>query len=134
MPRRAIRGSLQRVDIGFAWLAILVPAGVLAKRALDAWTLRQRRERAAGIERLLVELSHADKLEEIGGRLTHALCDVWNARGAALYVSIDDSMVESYLSVFKRIFEETDHIAHYNMMMGESKASAEALETTEATT
>lgn len=38
----------------------------------------------------------------------------------SLYVSIDDSMVESYLSVFKRIFEETKHIAHYNMMMGET--------------
>lgn len=40
----------------------------------------------------------------------------------SLYVSIDDSMVERYLSVFKRIFEETGHIAHYNMMMGETTA------------
>ena len=40
----------------------------------------------------------------------------------SLYVSIDDSMVEGYLSVFKRIFEETGHIAHYNMMMGETTA------------
>ena len=44
----------------------------------------------------------------------------------SLYVSIDDSMVESYLSVFKRIFDETGHIAHYNMMMGEDGAVAEA--------
>ncbi|WP_084184701.1 AAA family ATPase [Desulfonatronum thiodismutans] len=36
----------------------------------------------------------------------------------SLYVSIDDSMVDSYLRVFKRIFDETGHIAHYNMMMG----------------
>ncbi|WPL18374.1 putative ATP-binding protein involved in virulence [Thiorhodovibrio winogradskyi] len=42
----------------------------------------------------------------------------------SLYVSIDDSMVESYLSVFKRIFDETGHIAHYNMMMGETAAPA----------
>ncbi len=34
-----------------------------------------------------------------------------------LYVSIDNSMVEIYLSIFKQIFEKTDHIAHYNMMM-----------------
>ena len=38
----------------------------------------------------------------------------------ALYVSIDGSMVDNYLSVFKRIFKETDHIAHYKMMMGEN--------------
>ena len=43
----------------------------------------------------------------------------------ALYVSIDDSMVENYLSVFKRIFDKTDHMAHYNMMMGEQAVSAE---------
>ena len=36
----------------------------------------------------------------------------------SLYVSIDDSMVESYLSVFKEIFVKTKHVAHYEMMMG----------------
>lgn len=36
----------------------------------------------------------------------------------SLYVSIDDSMVESYLSVFKDIFVKTKHVAHYEMMMG----------------
>jgi wobble nucleotide-excising tRNase len=50
----------------------------------------------------------------------------------SLYVSIDDSMVENYLNVFKRIFEETKHIAHYNMMMGETTTpeAAEAVEST----
>ena len=38
----------------------------------------------------------------------------------SLYVSIDSSMVESYLSVFKQIFEKTGHIAHYKMMMREN--------------
>ena len=33
-------------------------------------------------------------------------------------VSIDDSMVESYLRVFKEIFVKTKHVAHYEMMMG----------------
>jgi wobble nucleotide-excising tRNase len=51
----------------------------------------------------------------------------------SLYVSIDDSMVESYLSVFKRIFEKGGHIAHYNMMIGEATAP-KAIETAESAT
>ena len=35
-----------------------------------------------------------------------------------LYVSIDDSMVDAYLNVFKGIFDKSGHIAHYQMMMG----------------
>jgi wobble nucleotide-excising tRNase len=50
----------------------------------------------------------------------------------SLYVSIDDSMVESYLNVFRQIFEKTGHIAHYNMMMGE-QAVVEETEALEAT-
>lgn len=34
------------------------------------------------------------------------------------YVSPNEGQVDRYLAVFKRIFEETRHIAHYNMMMG----------------
>lgn len=37
-----------------------------------------------------------------------------------LYVSIDDSMVESYLKVFQAIFAKSEHIAHYKMMMGDA--------------
>lgn len=36
------------------------------------------------------------------------------------FVSIDDAIVDSYLLVFKRIFEKTNHFAHYQMMMGEA--------------
>lgn len=36
-----------------------------------------------------------------------------------LYVSNADTTVENYLHIFKEIFEKTDHIAHYNMMMRE---------------
>jgi wobble nucleotide-excising tRNase len=36
-----------------------------------------------------------------------------------LYIS-NDSSVETYLKVFKAIFEKSDHLAHYKMMMGES--------------
>ena len=35
-----------------------------------------------------------------------------------LYVSCDAAMVDTYLAVFKKIFEKSGHIAHYNMMMG----------------
>lgn len=37
-----------------------------------------------------------------------------------LYVSIDDSMVESYLKVFREIFVKARHIEHYKMMMGDA--------------
>lgn len=45
----------------------------------------------------------------------------------SLYVSIDKSTVDSYLKVFKQIFEKTGHIAHYNMMMGPEGEVTEAL-------
>lgn len=34
-----------------------------------------------------------------------------------LYIELPDTQTDVYLSVFKRIFEFTGHIAHYNMMM-----------------
>jgi wobble nucleotide-excising tRNase len=37
-----------------------------------------------------------------------------------LYVSIDDSMVNTYLRVFKDIFDKSGHSEHYKMMMGDS--------------
>lgn len=37
-----------------------------------------------------------------------------------LYVSIDDSMVDTYLKVFRAIFKKAGHIAHYKMMMGDA--------------
>ena len=37
-----------------------------------------------------------------------------------LYVSVDDTMVASYLKVFRAIFEKSGHVAHYTMMMGDS--------------
>lgn len=37
-----------------------------------------------------------------------------------LYVAIDSSQIENYLSVFRRIFEKSEHISHYKMMMGEA--------------
>ncbi len=37
-----------------------------------------------------------------------------------LYVSIDDSMVENYLKVFREIFVKERQIEHYKMMMGDA--------------
>ena len=37
-----------------------------------------------------------------------------------LYVSIDNSQIESYLMVFHQIFQETNNEAHYRMMMGDA--------------
>lgn len=43
-----------------------------------------------------------------------------------LYVSADDSVVARYLSVFRGVFEKTDHLGHYRMMMGQDIASDSA--------
>lgn len=37
-----------------------------------------------------------------------------------LYVSIDSSMVETYLKVFREVFRKSDHLAHYKMMMADA--------------
>ena len=42
-----------------------------------------------------------------------------------LYESIDDTVVEAYLSVFKTIFENEGHLAHYEMMMRETHVEAD---------
>lgn len=35
-----------------------------------------------------------------------------------LYLAADAGAIEAYLDVFRRIFDETGHGAHYRMMMG----------------
>lgn len=35
-----------------------------------------------------------------------------------LFISIDDGMVETYLTVFRKIFDREGHMSHYKMMMG----------------
>ena len=34
------------------------------------------------------------------------------------YMCIEDSELDRYLLVFKKIFKEMGHVSHYNMMMG----------------
>ena len=43
-----------------------------------------------------------------------------------LYFSIDDSMVDSHLKIFRAIFDKSGHIAHYKMMMGDAHVEAPA--------
>ncbi len=76
----------------FAAIGVVGPAAFLARAALDRWTFAQRRARAAAVERLLASLDRADKLREIGARLTRDACDLWNARGAALFVRMEDGL------------------------------------------
>ena len=44
-----------------------------------------------------------------------------------LYVSIDDPMVDSYLKVFKAIFDKSGHSLHYEMMMGDAYVDSASL-------
>ena len=37
-----------------------------------------------------------------------------------LFLTVDDYTVETYCNVFKAIFEKTDHMSHYKMMMGDA--------------
>lgn len=52
-----------------------------------------------------------------------------------VYVSLHDEQIDRYLSVFKRIFEETSQISHYNMMMrhedGEEQATVDSSTTSD---
>jgi wobble nucleotide-excising tRNase len=48
-----------------------------------------------------------------------------------IYISIDDSMVDSYLEVFRAIFEKSHHGAHYKMMMGDAYVEKAALPASE---
>ncbi|EAZ5696309.1 hypothetical protein CDB14_18110 [Salmonella enterica] len=44
-----------------------------------------------------------------------------------LYISVDEAMVTRYLDIFRRIFEVTNHLAHYEMMMGPQALATLAL-------
>ena len=37
-----------------------------------------------------------------------------------VFISIDSSQIETYLTVFRQIFEKSQHHAHYRMMMGDA--------------
>jgi wobble nucleotide-excising tRNase len=42
-----------------------------------------------------------------------------------LYLTTDDSVIDRYLTVFRQIFEKTDHMGHYRMMMGDEASVAQ---------
>jgi wobble nucleotide-excising tRNase len=43
-----------------------------------------------------------------------------------LYISIDDSAVDTYLRVFRAIFEKSGHLPHYKMMMADAYLEEDA--------
>lgn len=45
-----------------------------------------------------------------------------------MYASTDPSMVDGYLKVFRAIFEKTNHLEHYKMMMGDAYVETPALQ------
>ena len=47
-----------------------------------------------------------------------------------LYVSIGDTMVDTYLRVFRKIFEKQEHHAHYKMMMGDDYVESPPMDAT----
>jgi wobble nucleotide-excising tRNase len=47
-----------------------------------------------------------------------------------LYVSIDDTMIDTYLKVFRAVFEKSGHLAHYKMMMGDAFSETPAVSKT----
>jgi wobble nucleotide-excising tRNase len=42
-----------------------------------------------------------------------------------LYISCDESVVDRYLDVFRHIFEKSNHVEHYRMMMGAEPATTQ---------
>lgn len=76
--------------------------------------------------KLLGDISLHELYENFEGDekyICKALCSWVNdgshsAFGDDFYTTLDESMVEKYLDVFKQIFKESGQIAHYNMMMG----------------
>ena len=83
--------------------------------------------------RLLGRFNYDDILEKFGDGVDKQICGslfAWINDGShsahdSLYVTIDDSQIDKYLDIFKRIFVVTDNIAHYNMMMGDTGAYKE---------
>jgi len=67
-------------------------------------------------ERVIERFEGQDKL--ICGSLFSWLNDGSHFAGDDLYVSCDPGQIGRYLSVFQRIFEESEHGGHYKMMMG----------------
>ena len=58
----------------------------------------------------------AGKDKMLCGSLFSWINDGSHSANDDLYIAIDADMLVKYLVVFKRIFQETGHIAHYDMM------------------
>ena len=65
--------------------------------------------------------------QQICGSLFSWVNDGSHSFNDDLYISADNAMITRYLDVFRRIFEVTNHLAHYEMMMGQEAMAALAL-------
>ena len=70
--------------------------------------------------------------QQICGSLFSWVNDGSHSFNDDLYISADDAMITRYLDVFRRIFEVTNHLAHYEMMMGQEAMAALALANVDA--
>jgi wobble nucleotide-excising tRNase len=70
------------------------------------------------MDRDVIAEKFAGQEKQICGSLFSWVNDGSHAAHDDLYVSADNSVVDRYLDVFKKIFEKTGHDGHYNMMMG----------------
>jgi wobble nucleotide-excising tRNase len=64
--------------------------------------------------------------QQICGSLFSWVNDGSHSFNDDLYISADDAMVARYLDVFRRIFDVTNHLAHYEMMIGPEAVAAMA--------
>jgi len=71
-------------------------------------------------------LSKFENLQEqqVCTSLLHWINDGSHCLPDDLYVQHPDDSTELYMAVFKKIFEYSDHLSHYNMMMGDQSESA----------
>lgn len=70
--------------------------------------------------------------QQICGSLFSWVNDGSHSFNDDLYISADDAMITRYLDVFRRIFEVTNHLAHYEMMMGQEAMAALAFANVDA--
>lgn len=80
-------------------------------------------------EDVIEKFDGQDKI--IGGSLMSWVNDGSHFSNDDLFMSCDPGQIERYAKVFQRIFEESDHGAHYRMMMGDAYVPLSS-DTTEA--
>lgn len=74
----------------------------------------------------LVQIFNNNEEREICKSLISWINDGSHSINDDLYIEYQDETIEKYMNVFRRIFIETKHEEHYNMMMGSNDLDLEA--------